>query len=319
MDSAVQILVNKDQHGYLTEGSIQALTSKRGQLRKIIFKWEREARFGITPLTDEFDRIRRQLVDVDYLLVDAEVTEDTDECQRWDNKLEFIYSIINRKSAGSNQQNGSQTANTSVTINSALPVPAPGPPQTGLGSHPGSSFSRVSHSQTMPAYEVPECQFLEPDNKLGAFHSESTSYANINAYVPDDEDDVTPCLDMPQFLQFDRLSGKYVFHLGLFDFDTVIEKKRLNDENVVQALTWAEFNKTTSEIIASYYTILANFYKNGISSKFRRHFCAALSSKLPLMEKKYLNIREQTAQGNLYLSDTVKSIVFYAVSQWYTF
>lgn len=314
MDSAVQILVIKDQHGFLTEGSVQALTSKRGQLRKIIFKWEREARFDITPPVDEFDKIRRQMVDVDFLLVDAEQTEDTEECQRWDNKLEFIYSIINRKLTGSSQQNGNHSANTFVANNSSLPTPAPGPPQTGLGSHPGSSFSHVPHNQAMPAYEISECQFMEPDNKLGAFHSESTSFAN--AYVPDDEDDVTPCRDMPNFLQFDRLSGKYIFHLGLFDFDTVIAKKRLQVETVVQALTWAEFNKTTSEIIASYYTILANFYKNGISSKFRRHFCAALSSKLPLMEKKYLDLREQTAQGSLYLSDTVKSIVFYAVSHW---
>ncbi len=106
MDPGVQILVQKDPSGYLTELSVKALSTKRAQLRKIIFKWEREGRFGITPPTDEFEQVRRQIMDIDFLLVDAEQTQDTDECERWDSKLAFIYTNINNKLASAVQQNG---------------------------------------------------------------------------------------------------------------------------------------------------------------------------------------------------------------------
>ncbi len=191
-----------------------------------------------------------------------------------------------------------------------------------MGSHSNSSYSPL----IIPEFaEIPECQFMETGKQLQVeFNCDSNgdqrqatyAHAKVNAYVPSDEDDVTPCRDMPDFLQFDRLSGKYIIHIGLFDFDKPIEKKKLRDENVVKAFTWAEFNKTTSDIVSDYYKVLSIYYKHGLSPKFRRHFCAAIAYKLPLMEKKYLEIRELSALGSLYpdLSDTVKAISSYSVS-----
>lgn len=321
MDPAVHLLVQKDSSGYLTENSVKALSNKRAQLRKIIFKWEREGRFGITPPLNEFEQVRSQIMDIDFLLVDAEQTEDTAECERWDSKLAFIYNNINSKLVSSVQQNGNHQVNPPVN-HSSLPVhPAPttGPStsQPVLGSHASSAFSPL----VIPDFEMPDCQYMEPGNKLQVeFNCDSNgnqpqpSFSKVNAYAPSDEDDVTPCLNMPDFLQFDRLSGKYVFHIGLFDFETPIAKKKLQDESVVNAFAWAQFNKTTSDIISDFYKVLAIYYKHGLSPKFRRNFCAAIAFNLPLMEKKYTQIRELSAHGSLSpdLSDTVKAITSYS-------
>lgn len=123
--------------------------------------------------------------------------------------------------------------------------------------------------------------------------------------------------DMPPFFKLDPFSNSYVIYLNKFDFESEITKRRLNDKQYVKNLTWIQFNKATTELMASFYSILSEFYKSELSSKFRHNFCAVALSKLPLMEKQYFYLRKKSSQGHPdhpELSKHVKSLTSFAVT-----
>lgn len=115
-----------------------------------------------------------------------------------------------------------------------------------------------------------------------------------NAANTDYQDIVTVQDDLPQFLKLDPFSGKYVFQLSKFDIDSIITTRQLNEKEFVKSFTWAQFNRSATDLMANVYSKLTEFYKSELSSKFRREICATLSSKLPVMEKKYYRLRKKS-------------------------
>lgn len=143
----------------------------------------------------------------------------------------------------------------------------------------------------------------------------STFSAPKSAVNKDFEDLVTTQENMPPFLKLDPFSNKYVIHLSKFDFDSIIAKHRLNDKKYIKSLTWDQFNKSTTELMVSFYSKLSKFYKSELSSKFRRNFCAVLLSKLPLMEKRYFILRKKSSKGRIpEFTSHVKSLSSFAVT-----
>lgn len=127
------------------------------------------------------------------------------------------------------------------------------------------------------------------------------------------EDIVTPQENLPLFLKLDLFTNKYIFQLSKFDYDSIIEKHRMNDKAHVKTFNWSQFNRSSTDSMASLYAVLSPYYKSKLSSKLRRDICATMSSKLPYMEKRYLYLRKKSFAGkHPALSRNVQSFTSFA-------
>ncbi|KAH9394971.1 hypothetical protein TYRP_005035, partial [Tyrophagus putrescentiae] len=105
----------------------------------------------------------------------------------------------------------------------------------------------------------------------------------------------------------------YIFQLSKFDYDSIIEKHRMNDKAHVKTFNWSQFNRSSTDSMASLYAVLSPYYKSKLSSKLRRDICATMSSKLPYMEKRYLYLRKKSFAGkHPALSRNVQSFTSFA-------
>lgn len=134
-----------------------------------------------------------------------------------------------------------------------------------------------------------------------------------------EEDTVTATAnpeDMPDWLVFDSLAGKFVFCIEAFPFEEIITTKLgLTEKATVKALsTWEQFNGATTKLIKKFYDkLISKFYQSGISQGLRKSFCSVLASKLPRMANRYRRLRENCFNGSLVLSKTVRGFTFYSV------
>lgn len=137
-----------------------------------------------------------------------------------------------------------------------------------------------------------------------------------NVFPYEDVVTIQPSTPLPKFLSKDRHSKKFVFNLSKFDYNIIIEKLQLNDKEYVYQLSWKQFNRLSTKLMKSFYSTLSTFYQYGLSSKFRRNFCAVVASKLPYCEKMYQRIRKKSEKGLLSpdLTGNVKSLTSYNVN-----